>query len=52
MLTVQYGFLYLIKYMINAVEDIKNTFIKVLYKEIKYMKRSRYLMQNTNKYIS
>ena len=36
----------------NAVEEIKKIFIRVLYKEMKYMKRSRYLIQKTRRYIS
>ena len=36
----------------KAVELMKKIFMKVLYRLIKYMKRSRYRTQNTNKYIS
>jgi GMP synthase PP-ATPase subunit len=38
--------------MMKAVEEMKKIFIKVLYSEMKYMKRSMYLMQKTIKYIS
>ena len=51
-LTVQQGFLYLIRYIMNAVDEMKNIFIDVLQTEMKYMKRSRYLTQNTIKYSS
>ena len=36
----------------KAVEEMKNTFMSVLYNEIKYINKSIYLMQKTNKYIS
>ena len=36
----------------NALAPINNIFIEVLYKDIKYIKRSKYLVQNTSKYIS
>ena len=36
----------------STVEEMKNIFMSVLYREMKYMKRSRYLMQNTIKYSS
>ena len=48
-LTVQNGFLYLIRYIIKAVELIKNIFMNVLYSDTKYINRSRYLTQNTIK---
>ncbi len=38
--------------MMKAVEEMKNIFINVLYRLMKYMKRSRYLTQNTIKYSS
>ena len=36
----------------KALAPMNNIFIEVLYHDIKYMKRSRYRVQNTNKYIS
>lgn len=38
--------------MMKAVEEMKNIFMNVLYRLMKYMKRSRYLTQNTIKYNS
>jgi hypothetical protein len=38
--------------MMKAVEEMKKIFMKVLYSEMKYMKRSRYRTQNTSKYNS
>ena len=38
--------------MMKAVEEIKKSFMSVLYKEMKYINKSKYLMQNTSKYIS
>ena len=38
--------------MMKAVEQMKNNFMKVLYRLMKYMKRSRYLTQNTIRYNS
>ena len=36
----------------KAVDAMKKIFMNVLYSEMKYMKRSRYLMQKTNRYNS
>ena len=36
----------------KALAPMNNIFIEVLYNDIKYIKRSRYRVQNTNKYIS
>ena len=52
LITVQYGFLYLIIYMIKAVAEIKKSFMSVLYIEMKYMNKSMYLTQKTIKYNS
>lgn len=38
--------------MMKAVDEMKKIFIKVLYIEMKYIKRSMYLTQNTIKYNS
>ena len=36
-----------IRYIMKAVDEIKKSFIKVLYTLTKYMNRSRYLTQKT-----
>jgi hypothetical protein len=52
LLTVQKGFLNFMRYIMSAVDEMKKIFMSVLYIEMKYMKRSRYLMQKTIKYSS
>ncbi len=36
----------------NAVDEMKNIFMSVLYIEMKYINKSRYLTQKTSRYIS